>query len=185
MVTFDAATHTYAFDGEVLPSVTQLLTQAGMIDGRFYTEHGRDIGTAVHACIQLECAKELDEDTVDPQVAPYLAQWRAFKADTGFEVLASEKRVWSNAYSYAGTLDIYGRLHGRYFVIDFKSNQMPKWVDAQVGAYSLAMRERQFAVDSVACLVLKTNRYKLCCFEREVAEAEFMAALSKAKGVAA
>ena len=185
MVHFDEATHTYTLDGEVLPSVTQILRSAGMVNTDWCTDFARDRGTAVHAAIHLDIANKLDEDSVDPEVRPYLEQWRQFKKDTGVRVLASEKLVWSDAYGYAGTLDLYCQMHGRNFIIDFKSNTMPKSVDAQLGGYSIAMRTAGYAVHDLAALILKPKTYKLACFERDVAESEFMSALTKAKGVAA
>jgi hypothetical protein len=50
----------------------------GIIDDRFFDEHSRERGTAVHLALQLNDRGELDESTVDPLVAGRLAGWRKY-----------------------------------------------------------------------------------------------------------
>lgn len=45
---YEAATHTYYIDGAPIPSVTQMLKTTGWVDDTFYTDDGRERGTAVH-----------------------------------------------------------------------------------------------------------------------------------------
>lgn len=180
-LTFDPEKHEYRLDGEVVPSVTQILTQAGMTDLKFCTEHGLNLGTAIHAAIHLHVTGKLDMDTLDPQVQPYYQQWLNFLNDTQFRVYQTEKTVCHSGFLYAGTLDVYGELNGLRIVMDFKSNSKPRSVQAQLGGYSLAVRSHLFKVDYVACLVLQRDKYRLATFDRLLAEAEFMRAYNMAQ----
>jgi len=50
----------------------------------------------------------LDEDTLDPVIAPYLEAWRRFKRESGFVVERSEVPMASSVYRYAGKPDVIG-----------------------------------------------------------------------------
>lgn len=180
-LTFDPEKHEYRIDGEVVPSVTQILTKAGMTDLTFCTEHGLNLGTAIHAAIHLHVTGKLDMDSLDPQVQPYYQQWLNFLNDTNFRVIQTEQPVYHTGLMYAGTLDVRGELNGLQIVMDFKSNSKPRAVQAQLGGYSLAVRSHLFQVDVVACLVLKRDKYRLATFDRLLAEAEFMRAYNMAQ----
>jgi len=91
-----------------LPSVTEILAAEGFIDDRFFDEWSRDRGTYVHLATHLDDMGDLDEDTVDPVIVPYLEAWRRFKKESGFMVEQSEISLASKAYHYAGTIDRIG-----------------------------------------------------------------------------
>lgn len=185
MIRFDANKHEYWLAEQRLPSVTEILRAAGLVDSQHYNEHARERGTAVHAAVLYDDQHDLDESTVDPEVMPYLEQWRAFKRDCRLGVLASEALVWSAVDGYAGTLDKYVRLNGERVVLDIKTNNKPEWVAEQLGGYSRAWREMGFPVQNVGCLVLTPTRYRLSMIGRDVAEAAWVQALSQTKGTAA
>lgn len=112
---FDAERHVYSRGGIVVPGVTSVLeplTDWSMVsDG--VLELARERGTLVHELTALDDRGELDEESVDPRLAGFLAAWRAFKRDTGFTSAtgAIELQVESFLHGYAGTLDRLGR-HG-------------------------------------------------------------------------
>lgn len=65
-------THTYLLDGVKIPSVTSVLPYN-------YTgenEYQRDRGSKVHKMIELYNNGELDEDTLDPVLQPYLESYK-------------------------------------------------------------------------------------------------------------
>jgi hypothetical protein len=75
---------------------------------------------------------------------PILAQWLKFREDTGFSVLATERRVYHPQYGYAGTLDLRGfmRNHPKYRgpgILDIKRSFMAGGVTGlQTAAYAEA-----------------------------------------------
>jgi len=106
---FNEAEHAYYVGGERLLNVTQVLAELGMVDTRFFTEEARLRGQAVHLACQYDDEGVLNEDDLDPVLAPYLEAWRRFVADYEFEAELIEKRLWSAAYRYAGTVDRVGK----------------------------------------------------------------------------
>jgi hypothetical protein len=45
---FDVAAHEYFLNGTLVPSITQMIEQCGLVDADWYTEESRVRGTAVH-----------------------------------------------------------------------------------------------------------------------------------------
>lgn len=81
-------------------------------------------GTAVHAAIEMDLTPEQCTD----EVRPYIRQFRAMRADIGFEVMLQERQVWNLSAGYAGTLDAIGvltnkRRRGDVLVIDWKTSK--------------------------------------------------------------
>lgn len=112
MLTFDAPTHTYRYNGALVPSVTQILaplTDLSMIPPAVL-ERKRNIGTWVHEAIELDLADNLDEDSIEDDWRGYFNGWRKFQAESGFVMLDNEAKVYSKKYGFAGTLDLYGSL---------------------------------------------------------------------------
>lgn len=141
MLQLDQATHTYTFDGLVLPSVTQL-TSALVDYGRIsqgVLDAAADRGRAVHLACHLYDMNDLDESSVDEAVRPYLDAWIRFRAETGF-VLAhngSELQLHHPKLLYAGTLDKFGTLASMNTLIDLKATVaiLPA-VKVQTAAYA-------------------------------------------------
>lgn len=142
---FDPIAHRYTLDGRVLPSVTQILRgldDFSNVPARVL-EKARDRGQRVHAACNLDVLGTLDENTVDDEVAPYLAQFRRFLRESGFVPTLSECRVYDETLWYAGTLDLFGDLPGCLDVqIDIKSGLIPRSVGPQTAAYSNGLYKR-------------------------------------------
>lgn len=120
---YSASEHSYWLDERRLPSVTQILSvlpNAYEAVPPEILERKRVLGTAVHLACALDDQGLLDEATVDPAVAPYLAAWRRFCADTGFTPITIEEPGYSREYGYAGTLDRLGEIGGALAVLDLK-----------------------------------------------------------------
>lgn len=105
---FNEADHSYFLDGVRVPSVTGILKAEGFIDDRFFDEWSRDRGSMVHLATHYDDLGELDEDSLDPVIVPYVEAWRRFKRESGFIVEASETGLASRVHRYAGTLDTRG-----------------------------------------------------------------------------
>jgi len=151
---FDAATHTYSFDGRIIPSVTQCLQAAGIIDfsmiPQVVLQRAAQRGTAVHRACELHDLGTLDDSTVDVEVGAYLDGYKCFLRDTGFQPARIEQRIYHATYQYAGTLDRTGTLKGQLALIDFKTGIMLDGHRAQLAAYTMALpmprRYRRFGL---------------------------------------
>lgn len=146
-LTFDAASHTYAWDGTPVVSVTQVLQRAGLIDftgvPEPVLERARLRGTRVHQAAHYLTEGTLDWVTVDEIDRPYVEAAARFLADAQFTPLGQERRVYHPRHQYAGTVDLFGTWQGRYAVADYKTTAgEPASVcaDLQLAAYAEALR---------------------------------------------
>lgn len=142
---FDAATHVYTLDGRVVPSVTQALQVLQTFDGipAAALEAARVRGVMVHAACDLLDREALDWSSLDPSLVPYVEGYRNWLDESGAVVIASELRVASSTYRYAGTLDMLVEIgSGRLAVVDRKATAtLPATVGPQTAAYAQAAEE--------------------------------------------
>ena len=176
---FEPVTHCYTVNGRVLPSVTQVLTAAGFVDPRFYTDEACARGTAVHAAVQqFHAGGELGP--VEAEYAPFLDAYLTFTDLTGYAVEASEQRVYDPLRGYAGTYDLLGTLpsyHAGRDLIDIKTGSIPTWVGYQTAAYARLLPGivRRWALNLRA-----DGSYRLEPLTARSDEAVFLAALTVA-----
>lgn len=144
MIEYDDATHTYRAGGVVVPSVTQVL-------GAFFPlpsaipadvlERKRQIGTDAHLATELWDQDDLDEDSITPEIRPYLDAWISFREREKFVPTEIEKLVYHPALGYAGRLDRNGLLAGEEFKLDIKtSSAISPVTGPQTAAYQEAER---------------------------------------------
>lgn len=144
-LTFDAEPHVYRWDGQVVPSVTQILEEAGIIDYSYIPRDTREMalerGRLVHLATHYDDEGTLDEVTIDPILMPYVEAWRAFRANTAFTPSEIEKRGYNDKQRFAGTLDRIGTFPGcpTSFLVDIKCGIYPPWVRWQLAAYASFM----------------------------------------------
>jgi len=169
---FDPATHTYQWRGKVVPSVTQVLKDTGLIDDAWYTPESARRGQAVHVATELDDRGELDESTVHEKVMPYLLAWRKFRAETGFTPVLIEQWVYNQSAQYAGTVDRVGSLCGQEVILDIKTGTAQPWHAWQLAAY-------QYCFDGFRkylrrCVYLKDDgTYKIELFKPENMAADY------------
>lgn len=144
MLDFDDATHTYTLAGVRVPSVTQILKPLTDLSGipREVLEAKRDLGSRVHEACEYDAADDLDEASVEPDVAPYLAAWRAFMSDSGARIVHSERIVYEPVLRYAGKLDLVLDCGGDRILTDIKTSiVLPHAVGAQTAGYMRALAD--------------------------------------------
>ena len=167
---FDHIAHRYTLNGIVLPSVTTILRGLDDFSGvpARVLERARDRGTRVHSACGLDVLGVLDENTVDDEVAPYLAQFRRFLRESGFQPTLTECRVYDETLWYAGTLDLFGDLPGCMDVqIDIKSGAIPRSVGPQTAAYSNGLYKRAGIMTRKRfALKLEGGKYSLIQLDR-------------------
>jgi hypothetical protein len=134
-LTFNPELHEYRIDGQVVPSVTQILSEAGLVDDRWYTDESQLRGRTVHIITALDDRGELDESQVDAEYRGYLNAWRLFKAETKCEILSIEERICNVALRYAGTLDRRIRWNGPVHIGDLKTGACAWWHPFQTAGY--------------------------------------------------
>lgn len=160
-LTFEAEGHVYRYKGAVVPSVTTVLQQLQYLQGIPWEvlEAAREFGTHVHQACHLLNQGDLDEDSLDPALVPYLNGYKRFLSETGFVVTGSEILVYNQTARYAGQLDFTGSFRGTTWVVDIKSGVVPSTVGAQVAAYQAALQS-SMKPRRRACLQLLPDDYK-------------------------
>lgn len=133
-LTFDPEKHEYHKGGKRLPSVTEILRAVGLVGMEWVTEEALARGSAVHEAIRFFVEGDLDESSLHPTIAPYVAAFKRFMAESGFVAHEAEKHV--SARTYAGTLDLLGEFSDGPAVIEVKTGTVPPWAALQVAAYA-------------------------------------------------
>ena len=142
-LTFESRDHVYRLGDRIIPSVTQILAGAGVVDSRWFNDGSRNLGDCVSQVTMLDDRGTLDESTVADVLRPYLDAWRKFKNDNAVEVLDVERRVHDAAHWYAGTLDRIAILNGSQVpvLVDIKTGCRYPWHPLQTSAYAAACGE--------------------------------------------
>lgn len=172
---FNPEKHQYFLNGVALPSVTGILSDMGFIDKSFFTDYGRTRGQFVHLACELDDRNELEEETLDSVLVPYLKAWRSFKKDSKIIIEAIEKPVASCVYSFAGMLDRLGIMNNQPCVLDIKSGAVAPWTALQLAAYEIAENRK---LNRFAVQLMDTGKYKLYPYTDRQDRQIFLSAVS-------
>jgi hypothetical protein len=139
---FNPAAHEYTEDdGTPIPSVTQIIKAAGIIDDRFYNADARDRGSAVHYMAERYAAGFRHDNRGNLLASyEYVNSFAEWMSDYGVFTLSTECRVYHkiNGKAYAGTYDILADIGGKTVLIDIKTGAKAKWHAVQLAAYAMA-----------------------------------------------
>ncbi len=133
---FDPTNHIYWMDGQIIPSCTQILSGVGLINFNYISpdvlQRAADFGKAVHLACALDDMGDLDEQSLDPNLKPYLEAWRTFRGKTVWYNI--EEPMCSEVYRFAGTPDRIGEM----VIVDIKTGTtVPAWTGLQLAGYAI------------------------------------------------
>lgn len=74
---FDPDKHIYTLDGRAIPSVTQVLPY----NYSYHSEYARQRGIYVHTMIELYNQDNLNEESLDKELQPFLNAYKKFRND--------------------------------------------------------------------------------------------------------
>lgn len=165
MIEFNEETHTYTINGIRLPSVTQIIADAGLYGDivAFFTDYNRDRGSNVHKIIQWHLSKELDEDTVGIAERPYFDAWLRFESEANFVSEKYEKIMFDTKYGFAGTVDHVGKLNKWPCLIDTKTGTMTPATAIQLAGYEILANHP--GIKRFGLQLMNTGKYKLIEFK--------------------
>jgi hypothetical protein len=161
---FDPATHTYTLDGQVLPSVTQVLrllqTDYSGVPREVVEAAGRR-GTKVHELLDAndtflftQAAKKVCSNAIQvgtwkdaarlkldqragANLEGYVHAARKFLVDSGFSTTCCEQLSYHPIYLYAGRFDRAGVVrNGNKAIVDWKTGIITPTVRLQLAAYA-------------------------------------------------
>ena len=127
MFEFREEDHSYHLDGEIIPSVTQILnewrkvkvgnsfwyvnTHTGAVIDAATFERAGDFGTAIHKACKLILFGDLDWDGLDPDLILPLRQFEKAVDDLKLKASWVEVPMWHKRKKIAGTPDIIGNIN--------------------------------------------------------------------------
>jgi hypothetical protein len=162
---FEPIAHAYTLNGKKVPGVSAVLQPLLKFDDipEHVLEQARLRGQHVHEACHLHTVGGLVWDSLEDDVAAYVRGYLKFQAEAGFITLASEVRVASVKYRFAGTLDLYGIFKRGEAMVDMKATAvLPRTVGPQTAAYKQALEETTGQKSKRRyCLHLKPDAYKL------------------------
>lgn len=182
VLTFEPVAHRYRLGSRELISVTQALSEAGLVDNAWYTAAAALRGTALHAAVQTYLST--GEVPTDDGLKPFFDAYLNFQLDSGFITKTCEERVCDPLLGYAGTLDLRGRF-ARYDasgdssdLIDIKTGHVPEWVGYQTAAYARLFPQvrRRWVLNLRA-----DGTYRIESLSKRTDERVFLAALTVAQ----
>lgn len=144
---FDDERHVYFRDkvgvGRAIPSVTQILKPVSALSYKGIPEsilqRAADLGTAVHACIELSLIDDLDETSIQDEWLPYFSAFMKFMSEVKPKTVATEQLFACDFF--AGTVDYICQIDGELWVIDWKTtNKLMPQVAIQTAAYETLAR---------------------------------------------
>jgi len=171
-VEFNSEKHQYKASGILLPSVTEILKGAGLIDATFYTEESKVRGSYVHKACEYYDQGDLDEDSLDPQIAGYLQAYKKWKATFGYEFTWIEMPMQDKTGVYAGTSDRIIERRPRQ-IWDIKSGPYQKWHRVQSAAY-VNMLDDPFSYTRLGLYLQSSGKFTV----REFPKTDYMADLA-------
>lgn len=152
---FNASVHSYAFDGETVPSVTDICDTIPIGYGERAAERGQAIH---HATLALDLdAYHPDDypDFVDPHIVVYK------------EFLAAHRCRWTrleqprvSPAGFGGTADRLGRIDGLEAILDIKSGARADWHAWQTAGYDLLHDDLPPRIRRRVALYLSPTRWR-------------------------
>jgi hypothetical protein len=133
-----------------LPRVTDILKAAGLIDSRWFSEWGRQRGSAVHLATRYLDEGRLDRGSLDDAVAPRVRQYERFLLESGCRVLESETVRTDHQMGYRGTPDRVVEIAGRVGTLDIKPPMVCPWHGIQLAAYAQLVARAGLGGDGMA-----------------------------------
>ena len=166
-IEFDAEKHIYRVNGEVVPSVSEILEP---LTAKHYGEINEltlrlaaERGTAVH-----EACEELDygfEPEVLTEYTGYVDAYIAFLQDYRPEWYGIEQMVYNPQEGYCGTIDRWGVLRGiageQKAIVDIKTTTTPTKANYITGACQLRMYGLALVRNGELDNAVKSERYLL------------------------
>lgn len=123
-VDFDAETHTYRVNGEVVPGVTSIIRCLSDFTGVPVErlERAGERGSAVHLLTEMSDKGGLRyRITVPEEYAAYVEAWHAFTKDYRPKFLGIEERLYHPEMGYCGTADRIAVIDGEAGILDLKT----------------------------------------------------------------
>lgn len=177
--------HQYKFDGVVIPSVTQILKEAGLVNLDFiseeYLREKSDLGKKVHTATELYDADSLDYDDLHPKLQAYVRSWQKFLIDYKITLKDIELQMFSNLYRFAGRLDRTGWIGKELTLVDIKSGSIQHSHAIQTAGYEILYNQDKKKSEQIKrrmCVYLNEHGYQVREYKKITDRNVFLSALT-------
>jgi len=165
---FTEKDHKYFLDGTEIPSVTQVLQEAGLINLEWVDKEVLKakalFGTKVHKTTELYDKGTLDIAELHPTLSGYLNGWVKFRNDYDFIPTYIEIMLFHKLYKFAGRIDRVGCLGDDLALVDIKSGTKQKVSSIQTAGYELLYNQDKTKKDQIKkryLVYLNKDNYKV------------------------
>lgn len=184
-MTYDDDNHQYKLDGLIIPSVTQIIQESGLVNlewiDRDLLEAKADLGRKVHSATELYDTNNLNIEELHPTLKLYLDSWIKFRTDYNFVPIEIELKLFHQLYKYAGRIDRIGLLNKNLTLIDIKSGTEQKTSAIQTAGYELLYNQDKKKGDQIKgrmVVYLGPEGYKVVPNNNPNDKSVFLAALT-------
>lgn len=160
MLTLDEK-HVYYVDGIVRPGYSEIIRSFGIGQNPFWTEAGREEGTALSKWMLFLLQGNESSEPPDPRIAGRVEGLRKFIQDHHFVLIGGEEPRYHEDLGYCCTPDAWGLLNQRSVVIEAKRGARMACHRLQTAAETLALEANGFEIDQRFALYLKDGDYSL------------------------
>lgn len=171
IISFQEENHEYVVDGEVMPSVSEIIR---FISREVYGEvtqyvldNAADRGTRVHKATQmLDVVHDVE---CDEDIVPYVQAYASFIREHKPKWEKIEFSFYNPHCKYCGTVDRYGDLDGKKTLVDIKTSSALQKVlyGAQLNLYRMGLEANGFEVERMVILHLtKDGKAKIVEIEK-------------------
>ncbi len=127
----------------------------------FYTEDGRERGSAVHEWASFIAQGKITKADPDGRIKARVDQFRRFIRDTRFVLAGTETPMYDPVAGFACTPDLWGSIGVWSWVIDVKTGGKQKSHALQTSAQSVALKANGFRAQKRGVAYLKDGNYRL------------------------
>ena len=184
-LTFTAENHIYRVGGVIVPSVTQIIKDAGLVNFDFISDEllaaKADLGNKVHSTIELNDHGTLDVETLHILLKKYLDSWIKFKHDFNYTTIDIELQLYHPLFRYAGRIDQVGETEKGLTLLDIKSGKVQKTHPIQTAGYAELFNYKKPKREQIKrrlAVYLTTENYKVIEHKESSDRNIFLAALT-------
>lgn len=159
---FDATEHVYTLDGEIIPSVTQLLGRAGLVSEAFYTEASAERGHQIHQlCAQYDLGAVEDLPRCVSAYKPWLLAYVKFLRTVRPAWVSIEEACANTQYRFGGRPDRLGTVWGAEAIVELKSGVMERWHGVQTALHDILVGGLPVRVrNRYGLYLMRTGKFK-------------------------
>jgi hypothetical protein len=174
MFTFEEEKHEYRFNNEIVPSVTQIISDLNDFSGipHWVLKNKADLGTEFHRIIKLHFLDDLLYDTIDERLVPAFntfLEWSAPRLEE-FRKAIFERKLFNEKMWLAGTCDL--ALPGELY--DWKlRNYIPVTDILQLDGYDTLLNRGKRKRWTI-CFDMKTGKLRQVRSEHDQSHTMFM-----------